>query len=284
MPTEPPSPDPLAERGRIAAEVRALVEGGDLDDAAELAAGSWRRWLEAGDIAGGRQMLALVLDRGDAGPSRARSRALYADGLLAFRAGREDESRARNTEALSVARTAGDRQGEADALVGLSRLALRERDYAKVRTLANDALGLTRGLEPAARGNPLHLLAAGTRLAGEYDAALGLYAESLDLNRRLGNLRMVAGELHNLGHVHLHLGDVEAARLCFEEWFELRTDGDPYDAAMVSLDQAALARAGGDSATASRLLREAESTLAAGGVVLDPDDAFEVEWLRKEVG
>jgi hypothetical protein len=41
---------------------------------------------------------------------------------------------------------------------------------------------------------PLHLLAAGTRLAGHLDQAAELYAESLELNRRLGDRRMVGVE------------------------------------------------------------------------------------------
>jgi hypothetical protein len=49
---------------------------------------------------------------------------------------------------------------------------------------------------------------------------------------------------------------------------------------MTHLNQAALAFAAGDSNRAADLLEQTESTLESAGIVLDPDDAFEVEWLR----
>jgi hypothetical protein len=122
---------------------------------------------------------------------------------------------------------------------------------------------------------PLHMLAAGTRLAGGHDAARDLYLESLELNRRRGDSRMVAVELHNLGHVERHLGDLEAAARRFAECSELRQgSSDPYDAAMELLNSAALG--GGD---ARELLGRAEALLAEAGIVLDPDDRFELDEL-----
>jgi hypothetical protein len=47
----------------------------------------------ARDLDCGRAFLALVLDKGEKKPSRARSLALYGDALLAFRQGKIEESR-----------------------------------------------------------------------------------------------------------------------------------------------------------------------------------------------
>ena len=91
---------------------------------------------------------------------------------------------------------------------------------------------------------------------------------------------MVAVELHNLGHVELHRGDVAGAERCFAECDALRNPGDPYDTAMTSLNRAAINFARGDVAPAHELLRNVETTLGAAGIVLDPDDAYEVDWLR----
>jgi tetratricopeptide (TPR) repeat protein len=271
------------ERERLAEAVRVLAGAGEEEAATELAANIWRVWFYSGDVAGGRELLAAALDAGDAQPSRARALALYADGLLAFRAGAQDDSSARNEAALEVARAVGDAEAESLALVGLSRVAFREGDYKRVRELATEALELTQDLDPAAGVMPLHLLAAGTRLDGEHDPAIDLYTESLELNRRLGNDRMVGVELHNIGHIEVHRGNLEAAERCFSECAALRSSDDPYDVAMGYLNQAALASERGETVRAADLLRQTESTLRDAGIVLDPDDAFEVDWLRERV-
>ena len=117
------------KRSEFIEAARFLSSNGTGEAAAELAAGVWRLWLLSGDVAGGRQMLAAALDIGRHQPSHARALALYGDGLLAFRAGAQAESENRNTQALEEVRAVGDRDAEALALVGLSRVALRNGDY-----------------------------------------------------------------------------------------------------------------------------------------------------------
>ncbi len=185
-----------------------------------------------------------------------------------------------NVEALEVAREAGDEIGVSLALVGLSRVVFRDGDYDRVRTLATEARELaSRAGEPADETGPLHMLAAGTRLSGDYDRARELYLESLELNRRLGKERMVHVELHNLGHVELHRGDLAAAERAFAECSEAKAGSDDaYDRAMELLNRAALAAARGR--TSAKLLDECEAILEQAGITLDPDDRFEVDVLR----
>jgi tetratricopeptide (TPR) repeat protein len=273
----------LAQDRQQLLEAARFLAANRQEEAAELAANVWRLWLHLGDVAGGRRFLAEALDVSEAKPSRARALALYGDGLLAFRAGAQAESRQRNEAALKVAREVNDREAEALALVGLSRVALRDGDYALVRSLAAQARELTRRLEASAEVAPLHLLAAGTRLAGDFDEAIRVYTESLELNRRLGDNRGVGMELHNIGHVELHRGNVANAARCFAEGAEHRNQDDPYEAAMTHLNQAALAFARGDVEGATELLHRTQSTLDGAGIVLDPDDAFEVRWLRDQL-
>jgi tetratricopeptide (TPR) repeat protein len=262
---------------------RELEEAQGREAAEEVAARVWRVWLASGDVAEGRRLLAEVLDAAGATPSRARAVALYGDGVLAFRQGLQDECRARSEAALETARTVGDREAESLALVGLSRVAFRDGDYDRVRTLASRAGELAAGLEPSVGAAPLHMLAAGTRLAGHYDEAAQLYEESLELNRRLGVTRSIGMELHNLGHVELHRGSVAAAERYFAEADALRNRDDPYERAMEALNRAALACRRGDDTVARELLDEADETLAEAGITLDPDDAFEVDWLRGRI-
>ena len=126
-------------------------------------------------------------------------------------------------------------------------------------------------------------LPPGTRLAGDHAQAIELYNESLELNRRLGDAGMVGIELHNIGHVELHRGNIETAERCFAECAEIRNPDNPYDTAMTHLNNAALAFQRDDIEHANEALARTEATLDQAGIVLDPDDAFEVEWLRERV-
>jgi non-specific serine/threonine protein kinase len=272
------------KREELVEAARLLAEHGEEEAAAELAANVWRLWHLSGELAEGRELLAAALDVPEPMPSRARALALYADGALAFRAGAMSESLERNEAALAAARAVGDREAEALALVGLSRVAFREGDYARVRSLAAEARELTRDLDPAAAAAPLHMLAAGTRLAGDYDEAVELYTEGMELARRLGDNRTIGMELHNIGHIELHRGNVDAAERCFAELTAVRNQNDPYEAAMTHLNRAALAFTRGDREEAAGRLGDMQLTLDEAGIVLDPDDAFEVEWLRERLG
>ncbi|HYQ88021.1 MAG TPA: hypothetical protein VEU09_00160 [Candidatus Binatia bacterium] len=259
-----------------------FLEAGDTDAALELAAGVWRLWPQSGDVSGGRDMLARALAAAATRPpTRAFAQASYADGLLAFRQGQQTESQARNEATLAAASTIGDKSLQALAFVGLSRVALRSGAYERVCSLADEARALVAQAPEDERLMPLHMLAAGTRLLGKYDRARVLYLENLELSRRLEDTFMIAVELHNMGHVEIHRGDAGAARAYFRECSTLR-DGStaPYDLAMEHLNRAAVANCEGKSEEASECLTRAEATLAEAGIVLDPDDRFEVDWLR----
>ena len=59
---------------------------------------------------------------------------------------------------------------------------------------------------------------------GEYAAARGLFQESLESYRELGEPRGVAWSLENLGHVALKEGDLRAAGSLYAEGLRLRRD------------------------------------------------------------
>lgn len=271
-------------RPQLIDAVRELAASGRGEDACELAANVWRLWLVSGQLAEGRALLAPALAGTGSQPSSARALALYADGLFAFRLDATADSLASNKAALECARLVHDQEAESLALVGLSRLALRNGDYVRVRDLALQARRLASELEPEADVMPLHLLAVGYRLSGSYDDAARLYTESLGLNRSLGDAGMVATELHNLGHLELHRGNLERAEQYFNERETLRNMQDPYEDALTDLNQAALSFYRGEPARARELLGSARATLERAGMNLDPDDAFEVRWLEDRLG
>jgi tetratricopeptide (TPR) repeat protein len=271
------------EPDAVAGAVRGFAEVDDGASALELVALTWRMWLSRGEIAEGSAVVAaaLAIPRGSVVPWEVR--ALYADGLLAFRAGDQPRSLVSNERALAVARQTRDVRGECDALTGLARVALRDGRYMDVVALARQARERASAAGDAQAGvGPLHLQAAGTRLQGDYPAARELYLESLRLNTELDNETWVWTELHNLGWVELHLGNVEAARSRFRER-DAATDPDAYGEAWKELNWSAVAAAEGDLTEARRRYAAGTSALEKLGMALDPDDRSELDWLTGQL-
>jgi tetratricopeptide (TPR) repeat protein len=269
------------ERDAVADAARHFGEIGDAASAIELVGRTWRIWFHRGELETGSAVVAMALatPRASAVPIW-EARALYADGLFAFRAGDQSRSRASNEKALEIARQAGDVRGECDALTGMARVALRDGRYGDVVALARqarDRAALAGDHEAGA--SPLHLEAAGTRLQRDYPAARELYLESLHLNTERGDADWVWMELHNLGWVELHLGKVEEARRRFHER-DAATGMDPYGKAWTELNWSAIAAAEGDFAEARRRFDIGTHALEELGMALDPDDQSELEWLR----
>jgi tetratricopeptide (TPR) repeat protein len=270
----------LANRDRVVEAARFLVADGAVEEATELAANVWRLWMLSRDVAGGRAFLEAVLDGVEARPTRARALALYGDGVLAFWQDAQDDLQARNEEALEAARTVDDPDALALAHLGLSRVAINAGDYERARSLAARAREYARGLEPAMSQGPLHTHAQATRLLGDYEEAAELFSESLALNRRIGDQGMVGVELHNLGHVEIHRGNVDEAARYFAEVGASGASDDPYDEALGLANEAAVAFGRGERKAALALLDRAQSVLDENAIELAADDRFELDWLR----
>jgi tetratricopeptide (TPR) repeat protein len=275
-----------AEREAVADAVRTFAEIGDGASALELVALSWRVWQMRGELEEGSESATVALGSPGADePSADRARVLYADGLFAFRLGDQERSRARNEEALAVAREVGDTRAECEALTGLARVALREGDYAKVVELAREGRAKAQAAgDRSAEGPPLHLEAAGLHLSGDYAHARELYEQSLALNEELGNASWVAMELHNLGWVEIHLGDADAAAERFRARDARDSGQDAYGRAWRDLNWAAVAVVRGDRDEAHKRLAAGEQVLAALGLTPDPDDQVALDWLRAQLG
>jgi len=264
-----------------AAEVRALADAGDGPGALALVARVWREaWFTAGDIEGGAAAAAAALDAPGADQASVdRARVLYADHLFAFRAADQERARARAEECLRVAREARDLRGECEGLTAVARVAFRDGDYDRVVELAREGRAKAEAAgDRAAEAGPLHLEAAGTRLGGDRAAARDLYTRSLELARELGNESAAANELHNLGWVELHLGNLEAAADRFHE-FEQAANA-AHHRPWLELNRAGLAAARGDVDEARARLAAGEALISEVGLTLDPDDQHELDWLR----
>ena len=204
----------------------------------------------------------------------ARARALYGAGVLAFRQGDTERTRALTEESLAIAREVRDPAAIVLGLAGLSRVGLREGDYARVKELSREGLEIAERQGDRQMGRlPLHCLAEATRLDGDYPGARALYQQSLALNRELGREDTIAVELGNLGSVELHEGNLEQARGYWEETVRVtHARGDMYvlPYAIAGLGELAVARS--DWQRAATLLAAAESLFQASGAVMDPAD------------
>jgi tetratricopeptide (TPR) repeat protein len=120
------------------------------------------------------------------------------------------------------------------------------------------------------------------RLQQDYPAARALYLESLELSEALGNDAGLAMELHNLGWVELHLGNVDQADTRFRER-DARSGADAYGDAWSNLNWSAIAMARDDAIEAQRLFAAGKQALDELGSALDPDDQFELDWLGEQL-
>jgi tetratricopeptide (TPR) repeat protein len=267
----------VGRRDELAEEARAL----NAADATELAGRSWRLWMAARDIEGGRAFLADVLDEREPVRSHWRALALYGDGLFAFWLGAADDSRRRSEEALEIARSVDDPQALALAHLGLSRALLAAGEFADARNHAAAACAAAEPFGDAMVQGAIHVHAQAVRLSGDYDQAAGLFAASLALNQRFGEQGMVDVEHHNLGHVEIHRGNADAAAAHFAQ---LPSSDDDFSRAMADLNEASVAFLRGNVVRARSLLETAEPTFAGSAMAhAAVDDRFELEWLKEQL-
>ena len=188
----------------------------------------------------------------------------------AFKSGNARRSRELSVEGLDLARTARDARAEAEALAGLMRLSLRERDFEELEKLAQqgeEAASAAR--DPSLRRMPLHMRAEAARMQGNLDKARALYDTSIDLNRELGNEAMVTVEMANKAWVEIHSGNLgEAERLARASLSRTEAD-DAYGTAFCLLSLARVALELGDE-SGVEMLGAADAILEQGSLVWDP--------------
>jgi len=146
------------------------------------------------------------------------------DGFLDSR-GYWDQSLALNQAALAAARQAGDRPGQAQALLLLSVRYLMVEDPPAAAAAQRQALELYRDLGDRA-GQATVLTAIGVRsvITDDYPAAAAALGQALELYRDLGHRRGQGDALGGLGMVHRATGDYPAAAACYRQALQLYRD------------------------------------------------------------
>jgi len=202
-----------------------------------------------------------------------RTKALYGAAILAFLQGDADDARRLLAQSLSDARELGERTLEADALIGLARVAIVDRDPVEMERRARESSEAARAASDERRlGTALHHVAEALRRQGRYDEALPFYRDAIERHRALGDRRSVALELHNLGHTARQTGEREAAADRFRESLALAAElKHERLVGYCLLDFAGLAVDDGHPARAARLVGASDALFAAIGAALDPE-------------
>lgn len=261
-----------------------LLGKGNEEGAVELAANSWRLWIVARDVTGGREFLARVLDKPGRKPSRAWSFVLYGDSLFAHLQGNIEESRRRSEAALDAALAVNDPEALTLAYLAFSRVAVETGNYAEALVLSEKARKHAGGLDQSLGQAPLFLHAQSSRLLGNYDQAAELFEQSLSLNRKINDQGMVAAELQNLGFVELHRGKLEHAKQLFTEYEQLGLSKNPYFVGMDLIAQAYLVFSeSGERDRSQALFQRAQDIFMEAKITPGPDDQFEINWIQDQL-
>ena len=173
-------PSPEAWFDRLDAEQAALEDAlewsleHDLDQSLRLAGAVWPYWLARGRSASGREWLGKGLAAPEWGDrTAARAKALYGAGTNASSRGDRDPSLRFHTESLAVARELGDQGLEADALIGLARVAELDEDGIIMEQNAQRSLESARAAaDPQRVGAALQLVDAAKRLQARAEKPL----------------------------------------------------------------------------------------------------------------
>ena len=292
-----------SEREDLRVAFERLLER-DSSAALRLVAALWAFWFMSGHFREGREQLAAALERARTEPTEARASALVGAGLLAGDQGDHGESRGLLEDGLADAKAVGSARLQANALSLLSfydafgrdeQLRLGEEAITTARTsgdrwllglvtgnhgyllakfgeiekateLTDEAYRLCRGVGDVSLTALWLSNLAGYALEGGNTAeARRRLDESLELTRLIDDTRGTGGALATLGWVELLEGNFEHAFSCFEEAAAI---GRRLGARWLGVDAlwgfAQVAAAGGDADRAARL---AGAALALG---LDP--------------
>jgi predicted ATPase len=233
------------EQDNFRAGLEWLTETGDAEWGLRLGTALFRFWEVREYLAEGRDRLGRLLKlAGAAAPSKARTRALFAAGVLAGEQGDYASADVLIKESLQIARQLGDKQGVAVSLNAMAVLARDRGNVAVAHSLFEESLALWRELgDLKAVARALSNLANVVKLLGDSNHARSLSAECLAIFSGLRDRTGVAWSLNFQGDVARDQGDSAAARVSYEQALAIfRELGDRWGIAGTLADLGSLAR------------------------------------------
>ena len=194
--------------------------------------------------------------------------------------GHWDQELALHQISLAAARRAGDRLGQARALMLLSDPQLATGDRVGSVASMQQALALFRDLgHQVGQASALNGLSWMHKASGDYRSATGSCQQALDLWRGLGNRGGQAHALSNLGAVQRETGDYRAAAASLRQALELSRDAAELYCQSTALQElSAVQRLTGDYRAAAATLAQAQA------VNRDLGDHYEEALLLSQLG
>jgi tetratricopeptide (TPR) repeat protein len=195
---------------------------------------------------------------------------------VALQRGDYAAARGGHTESLALFREIGDLRASTGPLIGLGRIACVDGDYARARALVEEALVIRRQNEVDNHWSlaiALNSLGEIDRCEGNSSRAAPLFEEALRYGRVLGDDRIIASSIHNLGHVALQADEPTTAAARFRESLVIRRRSGP--GANVAAGLAGLAGVAarlGSLTEAAWLFGAVDAMLETAHVVLPPAD------------
>jgi len=247
------------EHDNFRAAVEWLTETEDAEWGLRLGGALFRYWEMREYLAEGRARLDKLLKiPGAQAPTKARSRALFAAGVLGVEQGDYAAADALIRESLEISRQLDNAQGAAICLNALAVSARDRGDIPNARSLFEESLTVWREVgDPKAVASAVSNLANVVKLQGDNTRARSLYAECLSIFSGLGDRTGVAWSMNYQGDVARDQGDPAAARALYEESLEIfRELGDRWGIAGTLADLGNLASDQGNYSMAQDLYRQ----------------------------
>ncbi len=258
-----------AENDNLRAAIGRSLEAGDARTAARFGWALAVYWVMRARREEGRLLMEQTLAQGgDDLPAPLRARALYALALCVNGSGDDQRLMAISEESATLFRRAGDRHGEAYALLVLSFAALQLGEFDRATRVLKEGLEGFREHEDAwGSAHSLNHLAVASLRRGDRSRAAGYAEEALADTRRSGDRLGANVALYILAQAAWASDEHERAARYFREALVLASEAaDKTNSAYCVQGLATVAEARGDPRRAARLLGAAEALLEAAGV------------------
>jgi predicted ATPase/DNA-binding CsgD family transcriptional regulator len=219
-------------------------------------------WRNHSHLTEGRGWLERALARAKPGsPTRARAKALFAAGHLAFFQGDYAPGRVWLQESMVLSRELGDKAALASSSKMWGMVVLFQGDPAAACAAEADSAAISRELHDTwGIATSLFCLGLAKYAQGDYAAAQSAFEENLALLGETGDRWEISYSLTGLGRLALQRGDFVVARARFESALALRLEINDKWLIAHSLNYlGALARREGDQLRAAALYRESLS-------------------------
>jgi tetratricopeptide (TPR) repeat protein len=257
-----------ADNDNLRAAIGRSLETGDARTAARFGWALSVYWVMRARREEGRLLMEQTLGQGGDLPPRMRARVLYALALCVNGARDDERLMAISEESAALFRGAGDRHGEAYALLVLSFAALQLGELDRATQVLEKALEGFRGHENAwGLAHSLNHLAVASLKRDDHSRAAQYAEEGLAVTRRSGDRLGANVALHLLAQAAWASDEHERAARYFRQALELAFEAaDKSSSAYCIQGLAAVAEARGEPRHAARLLGAAEALLKAAGV------------------